>query len=118
MNLRIFKNPYWKDKFNVITQATSVLINLIIWLILFFKIAPQTAPVVLHYNIYFGIDLIDQWYKIYFIPSLGLLFIALNLIIGQAIYKQEKLATYFLSSVSLFSQVLLLIASICIMLAQ
>lgn len=114
----MIQNPYWKDRFNIIVIATSVLINLIIWLLLFFKITPQEAPIVLHYNIYFGIDFIDQWYKIYFIPSVGLLFIVLNLVIGQAVYKQEKLATYFLSSASLFTQVLLVIASVCIVLAQ
>lgn len=111
-------NPYWRDRFNIIVIATSVLVNLTIWLLLFFKITPQNAPVVLHYNIYFGIDFIDQWHKVYFIPSIGLLFIILNLVISQTIYKQEKLAAHFLSSSSLFIQVLLVIASICIVLAQ
>lgn len=114
----MIQNPYWKDRFNTIVLATSVLINLAIWLILFFKITPQESSIILHYNIYFGIDLIDQWYRIYFIPSLGLLFITLNLVIGQAIYKREKLAAYFLSSTSLFAQVLLTIASVCLVLAQ
>lgn len=114
----MIQNTYWKDKFNIIVIATSILINLTIWLLLFFKITPQSAPVVLHYNIYFGIDFIDQWYKICFIPSIGLLFIVLNLVISQVIYNREKLATYFLSGASLFIQVLLVIASVCIVLAQ
>lgn len=109
---------FWKDRFNIITLATSLLINLIIWLILFFKIQPQNQPIVLHYNIYFGIDFIDQWYKIYFIPSLGLLFILLNLIISFVVYREERLLVYFLLSASLFIQILLVIASFCIVLAQ
>lgn len=109
---------FWQDKFNIITLATSALVNLFIWLILFFKIAPQDTPIILHYNIYFGIDVLDQWYKIYLIPTLGLILIVFNLAINLIIYKQEKLATYFLSAASLFVQVLLVFATVCIILAQ
>lgn len=109
---------FWEDRFNIVALATSLLLNLIIWLVLFLKIQPQNTPIVLHYNIYFGIDFLDQWYKIYFIPTLGLVFVMLNLVISFVIYKQERLATQILAGNSLFIQILLVIASICILLSQ
>lgn len=111
-----FKSPFWVNKFNVFLLFAGLFINIIIWGILFFKFKPNEYPIALHYNIYFGIDFIDVWYKIYLLSFIGLIFILFNSIISIFLYNyQEKLASYFLLCTSLFIQILLLIAVINIL---
>jgi len=97
-----------KDKLIIICIILSFLLNAVIWIILYYKIKPTAIPIPLHYNIYFGIDLIGEWYKIYFIPGFGLIIFFINLIISFIIYKTEKIISYFLIFASMFSQLILL----------
>ncbi len=100
----------------IFSAIFSLLINAVIWAALYWYI-PQPDPevtygFVLHYNIYFGVDLIGEWYKIFYIPLSGLLVLVFNMVLGIIIYKKEP----FLSSVLELSTVgihlILLVAAV------
>ena len=59
---------------------------------------------VLHYNIYFGIDLIDSPQKLLGVPFFGMFILIFNLCLSYIIYvfKKEFIVPYFLLSASLF----------------
>ncbi|MBU2236256.1 MAG: hypothetical protein ABIF80_01160 [Patescibacteria group bacterium] len=73
---------------------TSLLLNLGIWVILYIFIKPSHEPIYLHYNIYFGIDLIGEWYKIYLIPLTGLIVILVNYLAGVIMYSSKRVLSY------------------------
>lgn len=110
--IEVIKNPFWHSRYNIFILLTSLLLNLGIWLFLYFKFPPSEFPVPIHFNIYFGIDVIDNWTKVFLIPELGLTFIFINLILAYIIFSSEKFISYFLFSSSLFIQILLFLATI------
>lgn len=93
----------------------SLAINIAQWVVLYIFV-PQPAPesnfgVILHYNIYFGVDLIGEWYKIFYIPATGLACILINTTIAIWMYKREALLSLVLEFSALVIQVLLGIAT-------
>lgn len=79
---------------------------------MYLKIKPSQYPIPLHFNIYFGIDVIDNWYNIFIIPLLGFLFCIINFSLAGLIFESEKLLSYFLNTVSLFVQILLILGAV------
>jgi hypothetical protein len=91
---------------------TNVLLNITIWLFLVFRLEPSEYPVPLHFNIYFGIDVIDKWSQAFIIPGIGLMVILINLVLAYLVFSKEKFVAQFLLSSSLFVQILLFLAGI------
>ena len=105
---KFLENPYREDLVVKITLLASLILNALIWLLLYFKLFPFSylsdyGEIYLHYNIYFGIDNIGQWYLPFVIPILGLFIIIFNNLLAYIFYLQEKLVSYIL----LISQALL-----------
>lgn len=104
------------DKFISLNLFFSLLINISLWLLLAYQTRNFTDTISLHYNIYFGIDLLGSRYKVFLLPALGLVFLAINSLVGLLVYKREKILSYFLFGTSSFVQVIFIIASIFIIL--
>lgn len=87
------------------------LINILLWLgayLMYKKIGQSIA--VLHYNVDFGIDLIDNKSYFFVIPLLGLFFILFNITILLILVKKDDfkfLAYFLLSFLSLFNILLI-----------
>jgi len=118
---KFLENPYREDLLVKITFIISILLNLIIWGILYLKIYPfsyltKFGQIYLHYNIYFGIDSIGEWYKVFIIPALGLIIILLNNILAYAFYLKEKIISYTLNVSQLILQIILLAAAVFVIL--
>ncbi len=89
----------------------SLIINVASWVWLAWQIAPQQDLIFLHYNVLFGVDLIGDWWKVYYVPLLGLLIILLNTFIGWVFFGREKFVAHIIHFVSLLCQIFLLIFS-------
>lgn len=111
---KVIQERLIKNKFIFICFLLSFFINLLLWAFLFWRIKPQETLIYLQYNIYFGINLIGPWYKIYLIPLSGLLFFLINLAISIIIHNKEKMVAYFLMLTSVLCQVFLWIGAIFI----
>ncbi|MBU1148861.1 hypothetical protein KKI23_02100 [Patescibacteria group bacterium] len=92
------------------------LVNLSIWIYIFTQIKPQENPIPLHYNIYFGIDLIGSWYNIYLMPLSGLIILILNYLLARALLDKGILLKYMLSISAALCQIIVLLASIFLLL--
>ena len=103
-----------EKKLFIFTLIISLFINIFIWAFLFLKIKAQSNPIPLHYNIYFGIDLIGKWYKIFLIPLLGLIIFFINFIVSSIIYSREKILSYYLAIITVFIQIILVLSSVFI----
>ncbi len=79
---------------------------------LFFFIKPINFPIILHYNVYFGVDIIGNWWQVYFLPAMGAAFFAINMILAYVFFQsRERIASYLLLLTSFILQVGNIIAS-------
>ena len=92
----------------------SILLNLGIWIVLYIYIKPSHGPIYLHYNIYFGIDLIGEWYRVYIIPLTGLLIILVNYLAGAIMYSSKRVLSYLLVIFAIPVNVFLALSAILI----
>lgn len=104
-----------KDKLIKTTVLLSVLFNLVNWGLIYYRftrfLAGQEESIILHYNIYFGIDKIGNWTNIYYLPLIGLAILFINLLGGYLLCQKDKLISYFFLCAALFSQILLIMAT-------
>jgi hypothetical protein len=89
----VLKKVFWKDKLSLFLLAAGFFINLACFLALWWQIKPDDTGVVLHYNVYFGIDVIsfdlENFYFQVFLGPLGAAIIWLmNFILGLVLYFQ------------------------------
>lgn len=108
--MNIFRNRRF-----IFTLLLSLALNIAQWVVLYIFI-PQPAPgsdfgVILHYNFYFGVDSIGEWYKIFYIPASGLACIILNTVLAVWIHKREELLSLVLEFSASILQVLLAIST-------
>ncbi len=97
-------------KFWWLTLFFCLLINGTGWGLVIWKIRPSDLPVYLHYNIYFGVDLIGNWYQLYLYPAGGLLVIVINYLLMFFLYRREynKSLIYSLGLATIILQAFLL----------
>ncbi len=75
----------------------SLFINIADWAVLAFFIRPVDFPIILHYNIYFGVDIIGGWWQAYFLPFTGAVILLINSFLARFFYgRKERVASYVL----------------------
>lgn len=73
----------------------SFFVNLADWGLLAFFVRPVDFLIILHYNVYFGVDILGSWQEAYFLPAVGTFFLAMNVFLGYFFYqRKERIATY------------------------
>jgi hypothetical protein len=102
---------YLKALPNIITLGSSLILNILIWVWLFWEIRPQADSIFLHYNILFGVDYLGPWWQIALLPSAGLSILIVNAILGWVLYGRDSFAAYLLNTTATFSQIIILISS-------
>ena len=63
-----------------------------------FFLRPSDALTVLHYNVYFGVDLLGAWWQPSILPGVALSFVLMNLMLAYRFYaiQRERIAAYLL----------------------
>lgn len=90
----------------------ALLLNIVTWGTLSYFIRPIDLPVVLHYNVYFGVDMVGDWWQIFLLPLVGTCFLVVDTGLAYWFYrKKERIAAYLLLLASLIIQVGVAIAS-------
>ena len=110
----MFYSPklYLRDFWISLPLLGVVLIQLFIWGYLISAIKPAMGQIFLHYNIIFGVDLVGDWWRIYYLPLAGVLVILLNYFFSWMLYSVDKFLARLLSSWALFFHLFLLIGAI------
>lgn len=116
---RFKSTPAWKNKLLIIPLAAAALLNLAIWLLIYFKFYPavyslpkEQSYIPLHYNIYTGIDLFGSWQRIFIWPAIGLIILIINFIFSIILYDKKEVISYFLSCTTTIVQIFLLISTL------
>ncbi|MDD5289729.1 MAG: hypothetical protein PHT40_00835 [Patescibacteria group bacterium] len=90
----------------------GVVINLAVWIFLYWQVQPQVDPIFLRYNIYFGPSLIGPWWQIFFLPLFGLGVLLANYILAGLAFKKERFVSYFFAYGASLVQILLAILAV------
>lgn len=112
----------WKtfvsDRLNFFSLGLALLINIIQWAFIYFKLKPSGQNVLLHFNVIYGTDLVDKDYYIYLIPGIALACLLANLIISYVMFQKEKLASYFLNISTIPIQIIFFVAGLILVFAN
>lgn len=84
--------------------------NIITWLFIYFKIKPNSEIVPLHYNVFYGADLVGKGYYLYLLPVAGLVIIVINFVFSRYAQRLDRFAGRTLAAVSLVCQIIIFIA--------
>lgn len=101
------EDKFYFNRFWWFSLFLSLILNGLGWFLIYWRIKPTELPIFLHYNIYFGIDLIGQWYQLYYYPAAGLLSIIINFLLAALVYRQQKVIMYFFSGATIVLQIFL-----------
>jgi len=101
------------------TAIVSFLLVLLSFALPAWRIIPLAARqpyLPLHYNIYFGIDRFGPWYFVFFPAVLGAALLILNLGFEAAFFRRERMLSKFFAFATVFSEAMLFIAVVLIVL--
>lgn len=106
-----FGQEFWRSSLVHWLLIGTFFLDAVSWGVLIFYIRPIDLPIVLHYNVYLGVDVIGGWWQVYFLPIITNLFIVVNTVLAYFFYqKKERLAAYIFLLASFFVQAGILIA--------
>lgn len=103
--------PYWRHREIARVLFLSAIINLAMWGFLYANRIESDYPIILHYNLFFGVDLLGDYDMVFLLPLIGAILFLLNSLLAQFFYKIERLASYILTLNILTIQTLLMISS-------
>lgn len=106
------RKPFASDSLNRTGFFSALLVNIIHWLLLYFKLTPDGSNILLHYNVVYGPESIGPSVYAYNLPAVALLILVVNLFLASSFYKKEKLPAYFLGFATLAIQLVFLTAGL------
>ncbi len=110
----MFYSPklYFRDLWISAPLVGSILLQILLWWSLVFNIRQDAGQIFLHYNIIFGVDLVGNWWQIYYLPAIGILIILLNYLFSGSVYLFDKFLARFLSFWVLFFHIFLTVGTL------
>lgn len=109
---RFFSEEFFHSDLVQWALIGALLLNLATWVALAFYIRPVDFLLVLHYNVYFGVDLIGDWWQAYFLALIGFMVIILNAVLGLFFYRlKERIISHVLLLGACMTQICVAIAT-------
>ncbi len=92
--------------------ALCLILNIITFLVIFFKIHSVSTTLALRYNVLAGVLWYGRGSNLYFIPAVGLAISAVNFAVYRAVRDRHELFSWLPVFASLFGQTILLAATL------
>lgn len=110
-----FTKEYFKSAIVIWLLLLSLAINFSEWIILKIFIKPVDFPIILHYNVYFGVDMVGNYRSVFLLPLIGLALLLVNFFLSAHFYRRkERIASYLLLMAAFMIQLSLLVATLSI----
>lgn len=106
---RFFWHGYWTDPAIFFSLVLAVFSNLGMWVAIWWIVEPTDRPIILHYNVYFGVDAIGDWRNIFLMPALAAAILLANAVLSRFFYYKERLASYLFAGMALLVQLLMMV---------
>jgi len=108
---RFFSQEFFHSGMIQWSLIGSIIVSLANLGVMVWFMRPVDFPVVLHYNVYFGVDMVGKWWQAYFLPFIGFGVLAVNTTLGYLFYKQkERIVAHLLLLAALVVQIAVSIA--------
>ena len=108
---KFFLQEYFHSSLVQWVVIGALILNVINWAMIAFFIRPVDFPIILHYNVYFGVDVIGQWWQVYFLPFIGLIVLLINSTLGYLFYGQkERIVAHLLMLATFIVQIVITVA--------
>jgi hypothetical protein len=104
-----FWHGYWTDPAIFFSLLLAFLANVGIWIALRWIVGPTDQLIILHYNVYFGVDSIGDWRSVFLMPALAGGLMIVNLFLSRFFYYKERLVSYLFAGMALLIQLLMII---------
>ena len=110
----MFYSPklYFRDFWVSAPLLGIILMQIFLWGYLILNIRADAGQIFLHYNIIFGVDLVGDWWKVYYLPLAGILVVLLNYFFSGLLYSIDKFLARLLNFWALFFHLFLMIGTI------
>jgi hypothetical protein len=106
-----FTKDYFKSAIALWLIILSLAVNLVDWVILGIFIKPADFPIILHYNVYFGVDMMGNYKLVFFLPFIGLILFLVNFFLSLYFYHhKERIASYLLLMAAFMIQLSLFVS--------
>ncbi|MDP2638915.1 MAG: hypothetical protein Q8P06_01975 [Candidatus Azambacteria bacterium] len=105
---------FFKNKINWLLVGSSLILNIGLFLFFLFFIKQNTIPIVLHYNIDWGVDYLGEVKSIFNLPIVGMTILLLNTFLALKTWKESKILSYFLMITSILAQIFLVISGLAL----
>lgn len=109
------RKRFLTDPINFAGLGPALLINIIHWAILYFKIKLSSGTLLLHYNVIYGPDVVGRAIYAYVVPLSAFCLLVANIMLAVYLYRREKLAAYFLNFAGIVVQIVFLAATLMIL---
>ena len=107
-------NEFFRNNIIRLLLIISLSLNLALFLFFYFFIKQSEIPIVLHYNVDWGVDYFGEIKNIYVLPLVGLIILLLNSVLCIKLWNKTRSLSYFLTTTTLISEVFLWIAGIAL----
>lgn len=108
----VLQREFFRNKIVLWLLAFSFLFNILNWIFISIFINHLDGDIILHYNVYFGVDSLGDWRRVFILPIIGLILLALNAFLADYFYRnKERIASYVLLITALMAQLNLIIAA-------
>ncbi|PIT89677.1 hypothetical protein COU23_02565 [Candidatus Kuenenbacteria bacterium CG10_big_fil_rev_8_21_14_0_10_36_11] len=104
----MFTSLFFKDRIIKWSLISSIFLDALLLVLIYFQIPIRVEPIVLRYNIYVGISLIGPWYQAFYLPLMGFVIIIFNFLLAKMMFLKEKTLAYVLAVVAILCQLSLL----------
>lgn len=106
------RKQFSEDSGNRFGFTVALVLNIIQWLILYFKVDAGSNNLLLKYNVIYGPETVGAGFYAYWIPALALALLILNVGVASSFYRKEKLPSYFVAYSTIAVQLIFLVAVI------
>jgi len=108
----MFYSPklYLRDWWINVPLLLTFGLQIFMWWYLLSHFHSSADQIFLHYNIIFGVDLVGDWWQIFYFPAGGLVAMILNYLLSWGVYGSDRLLARFLSFWTALITVFLLMA--------
>lgn len=108
---KFFAQEYFRSSLVQWVIIGALFLNVLNWVLIAFFNRPVDFPIILHYNVYFGVDVIGAWWQVYSLPAIGLAILLVNTTLGYSFYCQkERIIAHLLMLGTFIVQIIMTIA--------
>ena len=105
---------FFKNTTNQLLIGSSLFLNIALFLFFYFFIKQSNIPIVLHYNVDWGVNYFGEVKSIFVLPTVGTIIFLLNGVLALKLWEKSRILSYFLTTVTFLVQSFLIVSGIAL----